>query len=80
MLVMPFAHDQFENATRMVRLGVARKVSREKMTPPRMARELETLLNDPRAGRIARAAALQVRAEDGMSVAVDALEGLLAPR
>jgi len=45
-LVTPFAHDQFDNADRLVRLGVARSIVAKKYTAASATRELSTLLDD----------------------------------
>ena len=76
MLVMPYAHDQPDNAARVTRLGVARTIARARFTPERVARELTRLLDDPAV--VARAAAVgrAVAAENGARAAADALERL----
>jgi rhamnosyltransferase subunit B len=77
MLVMPYAHDQPDNAARVTRLGIARSIPRRRYTPERAATELHALLDDPgyaqRAGEIGE----QVRQEDGVRNSCDALETLL---
>jgi len=77
MLVMPYAHDQPDNAARVVRLGIARTLSRARFDATRAAAELRRLLGH--ASYAARAAAVgrRVRAEDGVGAACDAMEGLL---
>src|SRR5437899_11929132 len=47
MLVVPFAHDQPDNAARVVRLGVARDIGRKHYRAERVASELAKLLEDP---------------------------------
>ena len=47
MLVMPYSHDQPDNALRMQRLGVARILPREHYTAPRAAQALAALLHQP---------------------------------
>lgn len=74
MLVMPFAHDQFDNAARVARLGVARTIARRRYTATNAARELRLLLAEPRYGQAAAGAGARVRAERGVEVACDALE------
>lgn len=74
MLVMPFAHDQFDNAARVARLGLARTIARSRYTVRRVARELGTLLADPRAATTATELGRRVRAERGVDLACDALE------
>jgi rhamnosyltransferase subunit B len=78
MLVVPFAHDQPDNALRAKRLGVARLVYPRHYSARRVARHLRALLEVPgyrdRAGEIARL----VRSEDGVGSACEAIEELLA--
>jgi rhamnosyltransferase subunit B len=59
MLIMPYGHDQADNAWRASRLGVARIVSRGRYRADVVGRELSRLLNDP----TPRAAALRVSRE-----------------
>jgi UDP:flavonoid glycosyltransferase YjiC (YdhE family) len=47
MLVVPFAFDQPDNATRVTRLGVARTLARHRYTAANVAREIKALLSDP---------------------------------
>ncbi len=77
MLVMPFAHDQFDNADRMCRLGVARQISRSKYTPMRAAAELEALLTKPVYAATASRVGEQLRAESAATAACEAIERLL---
>ena len=74
MLVMPFAHDQFDNAARVTRLGVARTIARARYTASHAARELAALLGDPRCAPAAAAIGVRLRAERGTEAACDALE------
>jgi UDP:flavonoid glycosyltransferase YjiC (YdhE family) len=77
MLVMPYAHDQPDNAERVRRLGIARTIARHRYTPARAAAELRHLLDNPLYGQRAAAVGEQVRQEDGVAAACDALERLL---
>jgi UDP:flavonoid glycosyltransferase YjiC (YdhE family) len=77
MLVMPYAHDQPDNAERVKRLGIARTIPRQRYTPARAAAELRHLLDNPVYGQRAAAVGEQVRQEDGVRDACNALEGLL---
>ncbi len=78
MLVVPWSHDQPDNAARLVRLGVARTLGRARYTAPRAAAALRSLLSDaPATDRAARLGA-KVRGENGVEVACAALERLLA--
>ena len=73
-LVVPFAHDQPDNAARVARLGVARQIGRPQYRAGRVAAELRTMLEDP--GYEARAAEVgrRIRSEDGVAAACDAIE------
>ncbi|MGE3807400.1 MAG: glycosyltransferase [Gemmataceae bacterium] len=77
MLIVPYAHDQPDNAARMVRLGVARSLSRYRYTAERAAAELKALLDDPRYARRADQVGKQIRDEDGVGSACAALERML---
>jgi UDP:flavonoid glycosyltransferase YjiC (YdhE family) len=77
MLVMPCAWDQPDNAERVARKGISRTISRHRYTPARVAAELRRLLNEPASGRRAAEVGEQMRQEDGVRVACDALEGVL---
>lgn len=76
MLIMPYSHDQPDNARRMRRLKVARVIQRAKYTPMRVARKLRAMLDAPRYALRAKAVAEQLGQEDGVRTACDALEGL----
>lgn len=76
MLIMPYSHDQPDNARRMRRLKVARVMRRGRYTPLRVARKLRSLLEDPKYARRAEAVARRMRHEDGARTACDALEEL----
>jgi UDP:flavonoid glycosyltransferase YjiC (YdhE family) len=76
MLIMPYSHDQPDNARRMRRLGVAQVIQRGNYTPARVARELEAMLDEPRFAQRAAQVAERLEHEDGVRVACDALEEL----
>jgi rhamnosyltransferase subunit B len=77
MLVMPYSHDQFDNAARATRLGIARTISRRRYSPTRAAALLRQLLENPEYSRRAAEIGEEVRQEDGVRAACDALEDLL---
>jgi UDP:flavonoid glycosyltransferase YjiC (YdhE family) len=77
MLVMPYAHDHPDNAERVTRLGIARTIPPRRYAPARVAAELRQLLDNPAYTRRAQEVGEQVRREDGVRAACDALEGLL---
>jgi UDP:flavonoid glycosyltransferase YjiC (YdhE family) len=76
MLIMPYSHDQPDNARRMKRLGLARVIQRTNYKPWRVARQLKSMLADPDYERKARSAADILAHEDGVKTACDALEVL----
>jgi rhamnosyltransferase subunit B len=77
MLIMPYGHDQADNAWRASRLSVARVVSRGRYRADVVGRELSRLLDDP----LPRAAALhvsrEVSRERGVQRAADLIEAAL---
>jgi UDP:flavonoid glycosyltransferase YjiC (YdhE family) len=76
MLIMPYAHDQPDNARRMRRLKVARVVRRGNYTPLGVAKRLRAMLEEPKFARNAQRIARRLAHEDGVRAAVDALEKL----
>ena len=70
MLVVPFAHDQPDNAARVTRLGVARTISRSNYKAERVAKELKELLLNPFYVKRAYQVGHRVRCENGASLAV----------
>jgi len=76
-LIVPHAHDQADNADRVVRLGVARSVPAAEYQVPVVTRELGRLLNDPVYSRTAAEIGRLVVPEDGAAAAADAIERLL---
>jgi len=76
MLIMPYSHDQPDNARRMRRLKVARVIQKNKFTPGRVARKLESLLENPIYARCAQQIALRLSHEDGVKTACNLLEEL----
>lgn len=77
MLVVPWAHDQPDNAECARRLGVSRTIPRSRYTGERTARELEHLLSDPAYSRRAAEIGAKIAAEDGITAACGALEMIL---
>ncbi len=76
MLIMPYSHDQPDNARRMRRLRVARVIQRGNYTPLRVARKLKAMLEEPLFAQRAATVADQLAHEDGVRAACDALEEL----
>ena len=75
-LVMPYSHDQPDNAARCVRLGTARTISRDKYTAENAAKELRELLSDLSYKAKAVQASVVVNAEYGTKIACDAIENV----
>ena len=77
MLIMPYGHDQADNAWRANRLGVARVVSRGRYRREVVDRELSRMVEDP----VSRVAALRVSRvvarERGSQRAADLIEAAL---
>lgn len=78
-VIVPFGHDQIDNAFRASSLGVARVVPRKRETVDRLARSLELVLGDERVLAAAREVGEFVGREQGASVAADQLERLAPP-
>jgi UDP:flavonoid glycosyltransferase YjiC (YdhE family) len=76
MLIMPYSHDQPDNARRMERLKVSRTIQRSNYTPNRVARKLAAMLDEPRFAKRAESVAQRLAREDGVRAACDALEEL----
>ncbi len=76
-LVMPYSHDQPDNAARCERLGVAKIISRGSYTAETAAKKLRELLTGANYQKKATEAAQIVNAEHGTTVACDAIEEIL---
>jgi rhamnosyltransferase subunit B len=77
VLVVPHAHDQFDNAARVVRLGCGRMIARPRYNARNATRELETILGNQDYFTNAAEVARQVQNENGARAAVDAIEEVL---
>jgi len=78
-IVVPFAHDQPDNALRLERLGISRTVYPQRYTAARVRKALEALLGDPGTRERARCTAEAVNAERGGETAAEAIEALGRP-
>jgi len=76
MLIMPYSHDQPDNARRMRRLGAGRTILRSNYKPWRVTRALRAMLGMPSLAESAQSAARQIAKENGVETAVNALETL----
>jgi UDP:flavonoid glycosyltransferase YjiC (YdhE family) len=77
-LLVPHGHDQFDNARRVRKLGVARTVFPTEYRAERVARDLHALLTEPSYRERAAATAAVVREERGAEAAADVIEHVLA--
>jgi len=76
-LIVPHAHDQFDNAARVERLGCGRTIARPRYNARSATRELAALLAQPNYADRAAALGRTVQNENGAHAAVDALEEVL---
>jgi UDP:flavonoid glycosyltransferase YjiC (YdhE family) len=77
-LIVPFAHDQPDNAARCRRLGVAEIIGRDDYTAESAAKMLKKIFADEQYRiRSAEVAAI-VNSEGGTAAACDAIEGILS--
>ena len=77
MVVVPFAHDQPDNARRVERLGISRTIPRHRYTVKRAVSDLRIVLEDPIYAECAAAIGRRIRTEDGVGTACTALEQVL---
>src|SRR5688572_2815376 len=77
VLIVPHAHDQFDNAARIERLGCARSLPRPRYNAESATRELRKLLDDPSYAKAAKRVGEAVSQEDGTRVAVNEIEKVL---
>jgi rhamnosyltransferase subunit B len=80
VLIVPHAHDQFDNAARVARLGCGRMIARPRYNALRATKELEELLQRPEYSIKAAEVGRQVQDENGARAAVDAIEEMLTAR
>lgn len=76
-LIMPYSHDQPDNAARCERLGTAKTISREKYSPETASKLLRELIADSSYKENAIEAAKIVQSEHGTKIACDAIEKIL---
>lgn len=74
MLIVPFAHDQFDNAERVRRLGAAEVLYRSRYNSRRAEARLRRLLERPSYLTSAQRIGERVRAENGVATAAEAIE------
>ena len=74
MLVVPFAHDQFDNSDRVRRLGAGEVLFSKRYTAARAEQQLRRLLIEPSYAQAGTRVGEQVRGENGTAAAADAIE------
>ncbi len=79
MLVMPYSHDQPDNARRVRHLGVAKVIQRKSYIAEAAAKRISSLLEDKAYAHRASEVAAVVAEEDGVATACNALERLVRP-
>ena len=80
VLILPHAHDQFDNAARVVRLGSGRVLPRPRYNAESAIRELRALLDNPTYAASAATVGETVREERGALVAAAEIEKVLGVR
>jgi UDP:flavonoid glycosyltransferase YjiC (YdhE family) len=78
MLIMPYGHDQADNAWRAARLGAARLLPRRRYTARAVSRSLDRLLREPRYRLSAERASRDLTREQGAPCAADLIESAIA--
>jgi rhamnosyltransferase subunit B len=75
-VIVPHAHDQYDNAARAERLGVSETLRRGRLTAHRLADALTAVLDNPTIRANATLVGARLKAEDGASVAAEQIEKL----
>ena len=73
MIIVPWSHDQPDNAERCLKLGVSRTIDRSGYSAAAVAKELDRLLKEPSYAAKATEIAEKLNGEDGLRVAADAV-------
>jgi rhamnosyltransferase subunit B len=75
-IVLPHAHDQFDNAARLERLGLGQRLDERRASVGRLADAIARRLGDEATARRAAAFGARLDDEDGAEVAAEAIERL----
>jgi UDP:flavonoid glycosyltransferase YjiC (YdhE family) len=78
VLVLPHAHDQFDNGNRVARAGCGRVLPRPRYNAETATRELRILIENPKYSEAAARIGELVRQERGAPVAADEIETVLS--
>jgi len=73
-VIMPMAHDQFDNAARVERLGVGRSLPTKRFRGPALADMIRGLLDDSAVAGRCRDVAARLADADGLERASDEIE------
>ena len=73
-VIMPMAHDQFDNASRVKRLGVGDSLEMSRFTGDNLAACLKPLLESPQVTSTCRTIAERLRPRDGLARMAEAIE------
>jgi rhamnosyltransferase subunit B len=73
-LIMPYSHDQPDNAARVKRLGTSLTISRKQYTAVQVIKQLRKLLENPNHAAKATEIGRIIQSENGIGVACDAIE------
>ncbi|MBW4618202.1 MAG: glycosyltransferase [Cyanosarcina radialis HA8281-LM2] len=77
-LIMPYSHDQPDNAARVERLGTSRTIRRDRYSGSRVVKELRILMENPSYATKATEIGRILRSKNGVGVACDAIEKQLS--
>lgn len=78
VVVVPHAHDQFDNAARLKRLLISQTVPATRLSPSRLERVLRRVLDDPGYARRAGEVSRRMAGEDGGIAAAKVIERVVA--
>ena len=78
-LITPYAHDQFDNADRVTRLGLGRSVRATRYTARSATAALAAVLDGPRTIRACRTAAQRLVGDDAIDRTCELIESLARP-
>ena len=73
-LIIPYSHDQPDNAARVERLGTSRTITRQRYSVKLAAKELKELLTNFDYQTNAMTVAQKIKKEDGVDIACNAIE------
>ncbi len=76
-LIMPMAHDQPDNAMRLMRLGVGEAIAPKDFRAQRVSERLGGLIDDPGVVGRARALAGRLQARDALAASCEVIEAVL---